>query len=124
MQTDKPLLVSIDEASFQPSLPGAPKAKTHRARILRLLIEARGALVPLPEILALGIAQYNARILELRHLVFVIENKTERVDGARRSWFRLVNLPAQLASRPTLEDRRPITGLPLWDSVLGPLVRP
>src|SRR6516162_6176716 len=41
-------------------------AKTQRSRILRLSIEAHGACVPLFEILDLGIAQYGARILELR----------------------------------------------------------
>lgn len=63
-------------------------AKTQRARILRLLIDARGAWVPLPEIMACA-AQYNARILELRRLGFDIENRTEIVDGVRHSWFRL-----------------------------------
>ncbi len=67
--------------------------KSQRAAVLRLLIDAHGSWVPLPQILALGIAQYNARILELRRLGFVIENKTERVNDARHSWFRLVNSP-------------------------------
>jgi hypothetical protein len=103
----------------------APRAKTQRAAILRVLLDAKGAWVPLPQILALGIAQYNARILELRrHLGFVIENKTERVNGARHSWFRLVKSAAPSASRPTPEsvpewkDRRPVTGLPLWDAAV------
>lgn len=63
---------------------------TQRAAILRLLIAARGAWVPLPNILVLGIAQYNARIFELRALGFRIENKIERdADGQVHSWFRL-----------------------------------
>src|SRR5438034_3026465 len=66
------------------------QSKTQRAAILRLLIEARGAWVPLPEIMACA-AQYNARVLELRRLGFHVENKTERVNGARHSWFRLVD---------------------------------
>ena len=69
--------------------------KTQSAAVLRLLIDAHGSWVPLPELLALGIAQYNARILELRRLGFAIENRTQRINGARHSWFRLVNSPAQ-----------------------------
>lgn len=68
-------------------------ATTQRARILRILVAARGRWVPLPEILLLGIAQYGVRILELRRLGFNIENKTERLAGARRSWFRLASSP-------------------------------
>jgi hypothetical protein len=74
------------------------KKKSQAAAVLRLLIDAHGSWVPLPAILALGIAQYGARILELRRLGFVIENKTERVAGARHSWFRLLNSPSQSGS--------------------------
>jgi hypothetical protein len=77
----------------------ALNAKTQRARILRLLIEARGAWVPLPEIMVCA-AQYNARILELRRMGFNVENKTERVNGARHSWFRLVTSSAAPAPKP------------------------
>ncbi len=73
---------------------GLVQRKTQSAAILRLLIDAHGSWVPLPEILKLGIAQYNARILELRRLGFTIENKTQGVNGARHSWFRLLNSPA------------------------------
>ncbi len=44
--------------------------------------------IPLPEILSLGIAQYNARILELRIEGEKIENRIERVDGQTHSWFK------------------------------------
>jgi hypothetical protein len=71
-----------------------PQSKTQAAKILRLLIEARGDWVPLYEILPLA-AQYSARICELRKQGFRIENRNEAVDGVRHSWFRLVNsLPA------------------------------
>jgi len=66
--------------------------KTQRAGILRLLIDARGEWVPLPQIMEHA-AQYNARIHELRHLGFTIENRTEAIDGVRHSWFRLVKSP-------------------------------
>jgi hypothetical protein len=102
----------------------SPQSKTQRAAILRLLIDARGAWVPLPQILALGIAQYNARLWELRRLGFVIENKSESADGARHSWYRLVSSPTPPAPTPKPEppkpspewqDRPRSTGLPLFD---------
>ncbi len=65
------------------------QSNTQRAAILRLLISARGAWVPLYEITPLA-AQYNTRIFEHRKR-FTIENKSEVVDGVRHSWFRLVN---------------------------------
>lgn len=97
---------------------------TQRAKTLGLLIKAKGGWVPLPEILALGIAQYNARIFELRALGFNIENRSETntETGARHSWFRLVSSPAvpsqtpePLKSEPLREDRPRATGLPLFD---------
>jgi hypothetical protein len=81
--------------------------------------------VPLPQILALGCAQFGARILELRRANFHIENKIERDDsGAVHSWYRLVNdgpkaeLPEPEPLKPTPEwkDRPRLTGLPLFDA--------
>jgi hypothetical protein len=80
-------------------IPAPESANTQRARILRLLIEARGREVPLYEILPLA-AQYNARIWSLRKMGFKIENRTEERDGVRHSWFRLVSGPPQ-ADTPT-----------------------
>jgi hypothetical protein len=74
--------------------------------ILHLLIQARGAWVPLPEMMACA-AQYNARVLELRRLGFNIENKTERVNSSRHSWFRLVAPPVAPASTPKPEPAKP-----------------
>ncbi|MCI0404133.1 MAG: hypothetical protein L0212_11535 [Acidobacteria bacterium] len=72
---------------------------TQRERLLRLLEDNCGAWVPLPRILALGIAQYSARIFELRRELeprgWRIENRTERVGGVVHSWFRLVPPRAQ-----------------------------
>jgi hypothetical protein len=62
------------------------KTKNQRSRILALLIAARGGWVSLPEILQLGIAQYNSRFFELRRLGFRIEN---RRDSQQESFFRL-----------------------------------
>jgi hypothetical protein len=67
-----------------------PQGKTQRAKILRLLVDAHGAWVPLYEILPLA-AQYCARINELRAKGFKIENKTEPRDGVRHSWYRLLS---------------------------------
>jgi hypothetical protein len=99
----------------------SPQSKTQSAAILRLLIEARGSWVPLPEILKCA-AQYSARVCELRKLGFNIENRTERrPDGARHSWFRLVPRRAETQEpKPEpipWEERRPVTGLELWDAL-------
>jgi hypothetical protein len=68
-------------------------ANTQRAKILGLLIAARGQWVPLSEISACA-CQYGARIFEARRLGFRIENRTKEVAGVRQSWFRLVSTPA------------------------------
>lgn len=49
----------------------------------------------IPDILRLGIAQYGARIYELRRAGHVIENFLEwsDADGCSHSWFRLVSSP-------------------------------
>jgi hypothetical protein len=65
---------------------------------LSLLLRARGSWVPLPQILTLGIAQYNARVFELRRLGFRIANKRE----GKRSWFRLVPGATVPMSTPTV----------------------
>jgi hypothetical protein len=64
----------------------ADSKKTQQARILALLLNVKGAWVPLPDLLALGVAQYNSRILELRRLGFHIENRR----AGQHSAFRLV----------------------------------
>ena len=69
---------------------------TQRAQVLALLRSAHGGWVPLPTILALGIAQYNARVFELRRSGYQIENRSEVVDGSRHSFFRLVEKPSIL----------------------------
>jgi hypothetical protein len=98
------------------------------ARILELLRAAHGSLVPLPKILAQCIAQYRSRILELRRLGFQIENRMERVRGARRSWYRLLDSPSSRVAE-TLEltggaaekrDHARLTTLPLFDRTVEP----
>jgi hypothetical protein len=64
--------------------------KNQRERLLHLLQGAKGREVGLPEILSLGIAQYNSRLLDLRREGHSIKNRTERRDGKIYSWFRLM----------------------------------
>ena len=69
-----------------------PHALSQCGRILRVLQANTGAWVPLPDILALGVAQYNTRIKELRdNWGLQIENRTEIIAGERHSWFRLLS---------------------------------
>ena len=79
--------------------PTPGSSSSQRARILRLLVEARGREVPLPEIAACA-CQYGARIYSLRKMGFVILNRTEERDGVRHSFFRLVSSPAQVDAAP------------------------
>ena len=60
-----------------------------RQKIFALLSSRKGEWVPLPDILALGIAQYNARIYELRRSGLSILNKTKKINGMRMSWYQL-----------------------------------
>jgi hypothetical protein len=68
------------------TLPLPFDTSSQRNRLLALLESRLCEWVPLPHILNLGIAQYNARIYELRRLGHRIESKQE----GDRSWFRLV----------------------------------
>jgi hypothetical protein len=65
---------------------------TQRSEILAKLINAQGARVPLPEIVACA-AQYGSRIFELRRMGFNILNERQRVDGELHTWFRLLPEP-------------------------------
>ena len=46
--------------------------------------------IPLPDILSLGIAQYNSRIKDLRQDGFTIVNRVEWVDNQKHSWFMYI----------------------------------
>jgi len=64
---------------------------TQQEKILRLLQSRPNEWVSLPEILSLGVAQYNARIYDLRRMGYLIENKLiETIHGQRHTAFRLV----------------------------------
>ena len=63
---------------------------SQQQKIYNLLKSHGNDWVALPEILSLGVAQYNSRILDLRREGYVIENKTQVVRGTKYSWYRLV----------------------------------
>ena len=62
--------------------------KGQAARLRNFFCDRPGQWIPLPVILELHIAQYNARIWDLRGVGMTIENRTEVVDGVRHSFFR------------------------------------
>ncbi len=80
---------------------------TQRDRMLALLRGGAGSWVPLPDILRLGIAQYNARIYELRRLGHCIESKQE----GDQSWFRLTKPSASIA-KPSNGENVEVTERP------------
>jgi len=61
---------------------------TQRQRVATLFQAHPHTWIPLPTILGMGVAQYGARILELRRAGMEIENKTRIVAGVKHSWFR------------------------------------
>jgi hypothetical protein len=73
---------------------------SQRDRLLEFLRSRNGAWVPLPEILDLHIAQYGARLHELRKAGFIIESRQE----GSSSWFRLLGFTAP-ASAPKREPQ-------------------
>jgi hypothetical protein len=104
------------------------ESNTQRSAILRLLTDARGSWVPLPEILKCA-AQYSARIHELRRELasrgLEIQNRTQRINGQRHSWFRLVQKERETPKSPDpkvseipWEQRQRVVGLPLWDGAV------
>ena len=65
--------------------------KTSQKNRLRALFKSRpNQDIPLPEILRMGLAQYNTRVLELRREGMNIENRIQPRDGVRHSFFRYV----------------------------------
>lgn len=66
---------------------------TQRERLKKMFEESPNEWIPLPRILLMGLAQYGARILELRRSGMNIENRTERHKGTTHSWFCYVPDP-------------------------------
>ena len=64
--------------------------KSQCDRLLALITSYGEFGCPLPEILDLRIANYRARISELREQNYRLDCETEWVDGVRHSKYRLV----------------------------------
>jgi hypothetical protein len=70
-----------------------------RDRLLGLLKSRMPNWVPLPDIIALGIANYTARIHELRCLGFRIPPpRVEVANRQRRTWYHLESWPPAAAA--------------------------
>jgi hypothetical protein len=67
-----------------------PAQTTQRDRLYALLYAHKNEDVGLPAILELRIAQFGARIKELRELGADIRNRRETRDGTTHSWYMLV----------------------------------
>lgn len=63
------------------------KRTTQACRLRTMFVTRPKEWIGLPEILQMGIAQYNARIFDLRKSGMTILNRTETVCGEVRSWF-------------------------------------
>jgi hypothetical protein len=85
---DKPATENQQRLAF-----GSRRGKATQTDVLAQLLRdrrAQNAALELPDILRTGIAQFTARIFELRKRGFVIENELEHIDGEVRSryWLR------------------------------------
>jgi len=95
--------------------------RTQAVRILKLLIEAHGADVPLPTIMRCA-AQYNACIHHLRSAGFRILQRSENRGVILHSWYRLeIDVPEDLApqtetSREKRRATRPVQNMQLFAS--------
>jgi len=63
---------------------------TQRQRLKTMFESCANQWIPLYRILDMHIAQYGARVKELRDSGMTIENRTEWVNGVQHSWFRYV----------------------------------
>jgi helix-turn-helix protein len=79
-----------------------------RELLLTMFQRAKGAEVPLTAILQLRISQFGARIFELRREGYVIKNRTEHINGAVHSWYRLESSPDELAGESLRANTRQI----------------
>lgn len=81
---------------------------TQRELILSMFQRANRAEVPLTAILQLKISQFGARIFELRREGYVIKNRTEHINGAVHSWYRLESSPNEIAGKSLRDNARQI----------------
>ena len=70
--------------------------QTQRQRLRDLFEQREGEWIPLPEILSMSIAQFGARLKELRDIEGMhIENRMEHKDAAVWSWYRYTKPKSQ-----------------------------
>ena len=70
--------------------------QTQRQRLRELFEQREGQWIGLPEILSINIAQFGARLKELRDIGGMrIENMMEHGDGTVRSWYRYMKPKGQ-----------------------------
>ena len=68
-----------------------PDRISQRERLKKLFEANAGRWIPLPNILSMGIAQYNSRILDLRREGMTIWNENRLgEDGIRRSYYQYI----------------------------------
>ena len=80
--------------------------RTQRDRLKDLFEYNKGRWIPLTQIWAMGICQYNSRLLDLRHEGMKIENKTKIENGIKKSWFRYnPQIKDDLFNEPILADK-------------------
>src|SRR5690348_13764576 len=85
------------------ALDAPAEQRSQPARILRLLVQAHGAEVPLPVIMRCA-AQYNYCVHQLRNAGFQIVNRSEKRKGVLHSWYRLeIDVPEDLNQPPAPE---------------------
>lgn len=88
------------------ALEAPSERRSQDARILRLLIQAHGAEVPLPAIMRCA-AQYNRCIYNLRTAGFRIVQRSEKQNGILHSWYRLeIDVPEDLTPAPVQRQKR------------------
>lgn len=61
--------------------------KHQKERLAEFFKQRPDTWIALPEILQLGIAQYNSRLLDCRRDGMDIKNKIEIVEGIKHSWY-------------------------------------
>jgi hypothetical protein len=100
MATNRLALQPDMTSTKQPAAANSRSRRTtQRDRLYQLLYNHRNEYVGLPQILELKIAQFGARIKELRALGADIRNRRETKDGATHSWYKLVIPDANLEAR-------------------------
>lgn len=97
-------------ASVLPKKAMSPvkQRQTQRQRLRELFEQREAEWIPLPEILSMNIAQFGARLKELRDIERMhIENRMEHKDGAVWSWYRYTKPKGQGQLFEQVQSERP-----------------